>query len=260
MAAGIAFSVKDADEPELRSLPPPTGTRRLSSREGKNKVVQVFYHFRYAPQSWKQWQHVASIKVQIAAAIPGAVFDEYAPGDIRGPVYTVSDLGRRFGGFVKWPKPQFPSAAGEQYRMLCRHAKRLHYEGKLHLEQLIATSMRFNEGMAAITDHPKRGKQGARQVLQLAKAAHKFALAHRDGWPQKLPDDERHEVLSAAARKAAKAKRDRSATQRTEAATMRQNGEQIRAISERLGVSPATVKRWLKEAGIRHPKKDKTAH
>jgi hypothetical protein len=260
MAAGIAFSICAADEPELRSLPPPSGVRRLSTIEGKNKVIQVFYHFRYAPQSWKQWQQAANVKVQIQEAIPSAKFDEYTPGDLSGPVYTITELIKRFRGYVRWPKPLFPSAAGEQYQMLCRYAKRLHYEGKLHLEQLIATSLRFNEGMSAVTDHPKKGKQGARQVLQLAKAAHTFALEHRDGWPVKLDDDERHEVLSAAARKAAATKRDKSAAKQQEAAKLRQGGERIDAIAKALEVSPATVKRWLKSAGIKRPKKSKTAH
>ena len=255
MIVRIAFSIPATDEPEIKSLPPPSGMRHLSTIEGKNKMTFVFYHFRYAPQSWKEWQHVASMKVQMLKILPGATFDDDTAvniDEVRGPVYTVSELGKHFTDFIKWPKPQFPRGAGEQYQKLCIHAKRLHYEGLMHVEQLIATSIRFNEAMPEIADHPKRGKQGFRQAIRMAISAYRFALEHRHEWRVKLTKAQRRRALQEAAYKTAEAKRKKTANERAKAASMRKMGVRIAEISEALNVSPATVKRWLKE--------EKTAH
>lgn len=240
MQWGIEFSIPAAYESELWSLPTPSTTRQLSRRDG-NASLAVAYRFEYAPQSWKEWQRVASIKVQIANRLKRCEFEEYVQGDeIPTAVYSISELGKSFPAFVKFPQPQFPTAKGEAYRMLCRHAKRLCYEELLHVEQLIATSFRFNE--------IEGNGEGIGQTVRRAISAYKFAQEHRQEWPVKLTDSERKNALSNAGKKGAAiaAGKKRNNPKRTEAETLRDQGKTYAEISEDLGVSHSTVKRWFR--------------
>ena len=179
MQWGLAFSISAVYESDLWVLPPPSSKRRLTSKNGD--VIMIFYHFQYAPQSPREWQRAAGIKEQIKQRVKSVKFNEYEPTEMEGHTYTVSSLGKHFKAFVKFPQPQFPSGQKEAYKMLCRHAKRLHYEGKLYLEQLIYVSMRFNavEG----------NKEGPRQTFKRAISAYRFALENKDEWKVKLSED-----------------------------------------------------------------------
>ena len=237
MKWGISFKIPAIYESDLLGLPPPSNIIRLSGGKGRNKSIEVFYHFSHNPQSWKEWQRVAAIKSQIKQRVSHAIFTEYEALEIGDKIYTISELGKHFTNFVKFPKPLFPSVKREAYKMLCRHSVRLYYMGLLYEEQLIATSFRFNQTEA---------KEGMTQTLKRAKAAYKYALDNCSTWKIKLGDDERHKVLSNAALKSAEAKRKNSKDLRAKAKTLRENGQTLQNISEKIGVSKSTVKRWLK--------------
>ena len=198
-------------------------------------MVTYAYHFEYAPQSWREWQRLAGVKVQISQRVNVEfVESELRPTHI---FYTVKSLGRHFRAFVKWPKPQWPANSKEEYRMLCRHAKRLHFKDMLHLEQLIATAMRFDK-------YGDRSANG-RSVMKKAVAAFKFAQTHKQNWPQKLSADDRHRVLSAAALKSAQVRSAKSAPKKALALSLKADGYSLRCIAKQLGVSFSTVRHWV---------------
>ncbi len=234
---GISFSIPAVYESDLANLPPPSEMVRLQSAEnGTYKTINVFYHFLHNPQSWREWQRVAAIKRQIKDRVKVAEFTEYERNGMEGIPYTVSELGEHFPAFVKFPKPLFPSVRREAYKMLCRHARRLHYEGLLFEEQLIATSIRFN-GV---------DKEGFGQTIKRAKAAYRFAIEHREAWAVKLDENERRRVLSQAAKKAAAAKRANSQAAKDQAKKFEEKGLTRQQIADEIGVSKSTVKRWLR--------------
>jgi len=235
MRCGIAFNIPAAYESDLYALPPLSNIRRLSRADGK-ETIQAFYHFQHAPQSWEEWQRVAAIKVQIKNRLKRTILDEYEPNEVTGKLYTISELGEHFMSFVKFPKPLFPNGNREAYKMLCLHAKRLHYEGLLHLEQLIATSIRFND-----TD-----PEGMRQTVKRAKAAYMFALDYQDKWKVKLSDEKRHKVLSESAHKAAEVKRQKNNPKVLKALEHKKQGVSIKEIAKEFNVSTRTIIRWTK--------------
>jgi len=197
-------------------------------------VLEVYYHFQYSPQGWKEWQRIASIKVQIEKRFERVIFKEYDAYEVTGNIYTVSELGKHFKAFVKFPKPQFPSGRKESYKMLCRHAKRLHYKGLFHLEQLIATSIRFNS----------IDPEGIAQTVKRAISAYHFALEKRDQWKVQLSKEERHKVLSESAYKAAEVKKQKNKPKVLKAIELKKQGVLLKEIAQELEVSTRTVLRW----------------
>lgn len=153
-------------------------------------------------------------------------------------LYTIKELGQHFPAFVKFPAPQFPQGKKEAYKMLCRHGKRLHFEQRLHLEQLIAVSMRFNE--VAGND------EGIRQTMRRAISAYKFALDHCDEWPVKLSADElKHSRRKGAALTNAKRSADKE-TKKTAALTLKDEGKSDIEICSELGINRSTLWRWMR--------------
>ncbi len=238
MQWGISFKIPAVYESDLVNLPPPSSISRLSGGNGRSrKSIEVFYHLLYNPQDWKEWQRVAAIKRQIKDRLKVAEFTLYERNEAAGNLYTVSELGGLFPAFVKFPKPLFPSGRREAYKMLCSHSKRLHYEGLLFEEQLIATSIRFNQTAAA---------EGIGQTMKRAAAAYRFALDHCEAWAVKLNEDERHKALSQAALKSAATKRISSQAARDRAKKLRDERQTLQQIADEIGVSKSTVKRWLR--------------
>lgn len=143
MQWGISFKINSDFDIKRWGLPPPSHTRWLTKMDG-TKSLNVLYHFQYAPQSWKEWQRVASIKVQIKQQIGHVEFEEYEPYEVTGKVYTISELGKSFTEFVKYQKPLYPQNKSEFMRSLTIYAMRLHYENMLHYEAVIAMALHFN--------------------------------------------------------------------------------------------------------------------
>ena len=235
MRWGISFNVPAAHEYDLWGLPPPSSKKVLQRGDG-TRMINISYHFQYTPQSWKEWQRVAGIKVQMQKRIDHLEFQEYDSSAVDGKIYTVSELGQHFKDFVKFPKPMFPGQKREAYQKLCIHAKRLYYEDLLHIEQLIATSIRFND----------IDQEGITQTIKRAVAAHKFALDHCDEWTTKLGEVELIMAHKKGAEKTHKIRRKKSGLKRVQAQKLRDDGMTFSKISSEIGVSLSTVKRWLK--------------
>lgn len=242
MQWGISFNVPVTFKSDLWGLPPPSQLETIQRWDG-TQMINVLYHFQYTPQHKKEWQRVAGIKVQIANKFDSVEFQEYEPSEVDGKLYTISELGSYFKEFVEFPAPFFD---GTPQAILARHAKRLHYERLLHVEQLIFVSM-WIANIAPKNETGRRPKkEGMRQVMKRAISAYQFALDHRDDWKVKLSADKRHEVLSKAALKSAQVKRDTSKDKRERAKSLRTEGETFSAIASLLEVSPRTIMRWLK--------------
>jgi hypothetical protein len=235
MRWGISFNIPAIHQSELWGLPPPSERETIQKWDG-TQLINVLYHFQYAPQSWKEWQRVAGIKVQMQRRIKHLEFQEYDSFSIDGKIYTVSELGQYFKDFVKFPKPMFPGQKRKAYQKLCIHAKRLHYEGLLHVEQLIATSIRFND----------IDPEGIGQTVKRAITSHRFALDHSDKWNRKLNEDELIMAHKKGAAKTHEIRRNKSEPKRVQAKNLRDDGMTFSEISSEIGVSLSTVKRWLK--------------
>lgn len=242
MKWGISLSIAAIHESELWGLPPPSKMEKWQKWNG-TQMINVLYHFSYSPQSRKEWQRVAGIKVQIANKIKGVEFNEYEPLEVDGKVYTISELGKHFKAIVKFPAPFFD---GTPQAILTRHAKRLYYEGLLHIEQIIFASMWIKE-IAPKNETGRRKKdEGIRQVMRRASSAHQFALDHKDGWSVKLNAEERHKVLSQSALKSAQVRRDNNKEKRERTISLRDEGKTLLEVSSLIGVNEKTVRRWLK--------------
>ena len=242
MKWGIAFNVPATYESDLWGLPPPSQIERVYRNDGTN-MIRVLYHFLHSPQSRKEWQRVAGIKVQITNRVQGVELQEYEPLGVDGKVYTISELGKHFKEFVKFPAPFFD---GTPQAILARHAKRLHYEGLLHIEQLIFVSMWVKE-IAPKNEIGRRKKdEGIRQVMRRAVSAYKFALDHQEDWKVKLSAEKRHEVLSQSASKSAQVRKEQSQKKRERAKLLRAGGMTFPLIAKELGISLITAKRWNK--------------
>ena len=241
MIWGISFNISATHKSNLWGLPPPSRMEMVKKWDG-TKMINVLYHFQYSPQSRKEWQRVAGIKIQIIKKIPGVEFQEYEPFAVDGKIYTISEFGRYFKEYVEFPIPFFD---GTPQAILTRHAKRLHYEGLLYIEQLIFVSMWIAD-IAPKNETGRRPKrEGIRQVMRRATSAYQFALDHKEGWKVKLSTENRHEVLSQSALKSAQARRNNSQQKREHAKKLREEGKTISAISSLLEVSISTIKRWL---------------
>ncbi len=241
MRWGIAFTISTTFESDLWAIPPPSKREMIRRWNGKEKIL-ILYQFSYPPQSWKEWSRVAGIKVQLQQRFNGIEFIEFdAVYDIE-KVYTISELGKHFELFVKFPKP---FVDGTPYMTLCRYAKRLHYEKMLHIEQLVAASLWIATLDDPGTNRRRPYKEGVRQCFKRAVSAYKFALDHRDEWQQKLNDEDRHNRQREGALKSAKVRKQNSAKKRELAVQMRKDKMTYAAIADELQVSFKTIQRWL---------------
>ena len=242
MKWGISFTLPLAFKSDLWAIPPPSKVDTIRRWNGKEKLL-ILYQFSYSPQSWKEWSRVAGIKVQLQERFNGLEFIEFeAVNDIER-VYTVSELGKHFKLFVKFPKP---FVDGTPYQILCRYAKRLHYEKMLHVEQLIAASMWVSFLDDPALNRRRPYKEGVRQCLRRAVSAYRFALDHKDKWPQKLNDADRKKKQREGALKSAEVRKHDSTQKRELALQMRRDKMTYADIANRLNVSKRTVIRWCK--------------
>jgi len=131
MQWGITLNLKSDFDMSLWSLPPPSATRWLSKMDN-TKTLEVLYHFQFTPQSWREWQRVASIKIQMKQLIPQLEFTEYVGNDEVQRVYTIAELGKHFTKFIKYHKPLYPSGKDEFMRSLTLYCQRLYYEEQLY--------------------------------------------------------------------------------------------------------------------------------
>ncbi len=235
MRWGIVFNVPATFESDLWGLPPPSQIETAAGKDGEKYKI-ILYHFLYPPQSWKEWQRVAGMKIQIQSRLDGVEFMEYESSLYADRYYTISELGSHFRDFVRFPVAMFPEDKDSAHKMLCRYAKRLHYEGMLHVELIVAASIRFNS--------VKGVDAGIRPTMKRALSAYKFSIDHRDEWKVKLNDEERHRVLSESALKSAEVRNIKSKEKRERAKSLRVEGLTFSLIAEELGVSDRTVKRW----------------
>ena len=232
MQTGISLRIVSDFDSELWGLPPPSGIRWLSRCDGK-KVLEILYHFQHNPQSWREWQRIAAIKVQIRQKVPNVEFDEYEGSDEVQRVYTIAELGKHFPKFIKFHKPLYPSDKSEFMRCLTLYCQRLHYEQQLHFEAVVAMALHFNSKCGLGYSH--------REVMKKAKSV---MLLDRDEWKVKLSADELKEAHARGGKKRVQQKRELFQAKRDEALKLRADGMLLKDIATKLGVSERTVKRW----------------
>ena len=239
MRWGISFKIPSNQS--IIALPKPS---EMTGRVWLGReIITVHYSFMFAPQGKREWQRVAGIKVQIASMIKNVEFVEYDPDFVTGKLYTISELGSHFKEFVEFPPPFFD---GTPQSILCRHAKRLYYEDKLHIEQLIFVSMWIKEIAPPDEEGRRKKDEGLRQVLRRANSAYIFALEHLDNWDQKLSKKELVVAHRKGADKTNQIKRDKNAEKIQLAKKMKKDGSTQTAIAKEAGVSKRTIIRWLK--------------
>ena len=233
MQWGICFKIDAVFESDLRALPPPTSERMLTNINGES-VISVSYHFEYMPQSWREWQRVASMKVQIRDKLQHIIFEEYEPREVTGDIYTIAKLGKYFTEFVKYQKPFYPSGKDEFMRSLTIYAMRLHYEEMLHFEAVLAMALHFNSKCSFGFNRKK--------IFGKSKAILKL---DRDDWKVKLTDVELKEAHKRGNQISSQKMRDKSKSKRELALSLRADGKTLNAISEIVNVSLSTVRRYV---------------
>ncbi|SFV58369.1 hypothetical protein MNB_SM-7-1334 [hydrothermal vent metagenome] len=231
MYYGLSLLFDSDFDKALWSLPPPSSTRRLSSLNGER--LEILYHFQYTPQSWREWQRLASIKIQIKRLLPDVEFGDECFIDEVQKVYTIAELGRYFPDFIKFHKPLYPSGKEDFMRSLTIYAQRLYYEKQLYYEAVIVMAIHFNT----------KGGYGYsfRELNAKAKAIMEL---DRDKWKVKLTDKELKEAHSKGGKKRVQQKREQFAKLKERALQMRKEGMTLKAISEALEVSLRTVHNW----------------
>ena len=232
MQWGITLNLKSDFDKSLWSLPPPSAKRWLSKMDN-TKTLQVLYHFQYTPQSWREWQHIASIKVQMMEIVPHLVFSEYETIDKIDRVYTITELGRFFPKFIKYHKPLYPSGKDEFMRSLTLYCQRLYYERQLHIEAVIAMALHFNSKCNLGYSH--------REVMKKSKSVMKL---DRCSWKVKLSENELKEAHKRGNQISSQKMRDKSNPIREEAMRLRSEGMLLKDISNYLNVSLRTLNRW----------------
>lgn len=232
MQTGITLRVKSDFDRTLWSLPPPSSVRWLSSLK-YGKTLEILYHFQHNPQSWREWQRVASIKIQIKQILPLVEFEEYNPPDEVEKVYTVAELGKHFPQFIKFHKPLYPNGKDRFMRSLTLYCQRLYYEDRLHYEALLAIALHFND----------KGRYGY-SFRELNRKAKAVMMLNRSKWKVKLKSEELKEANKRGANITNEIKRQKNATKRNEALRLRADGKTLNDIATMLEVSLSTVKRW----------------
>ena len=233
MQWGISLNIVSDFDSELWGLPPPSKIRWLSKMDG-TKTLQVLYHFQYMPQSWKEWQRVASIKVQIQELIANAIFNEYELFDDVERVYSIAELGSNFTKFVKYQKPLYPSGKNEFMSSLTKYAIRLHYEQQLYFEAVMAIALHFNSKCGLDYSFRELNRK-ARAIFEL----------DRSSWKVKLSDAELKEAHRRGNQISSQKMRDKSKHIRDEAMRLKADGKTLDAISQILSVSLSTVRRYV---------------
>jgi len=228
---GITLTTETELDKTLWSLPPPSNTRVLTSSRGN--ILEVSYYFEYLPQSWREWQRINSIKIQMKELLPHIKFREFFKIDNVEKVYTVSELGKYYPKFIKYQKPLYPSDRDEFMRCLALYAQRLYYEGKLYLEGVIAMAMHFNSKC-------KLG-YSFREVVKKAKSIY---ILDRDNWKTRLSDRELKKAHSKGANITNTKRALQNQSKRDKAITFRKDGMLLKDIASKLCVSLVTVKRW----------------
>jgi hypothetical protein len=187
---GIVFKILNHDEPMLTSFPEPSMHLRYQTMNGPSDFITVTYLFHYAPQSWKELQRVAGIKHQMCTLIPSISMMEemveITPDDdiSIGTVYTVSELGKFFHGYIAFPKPWYPQESDDFMKKLAIYAKKLYYEELFHFESVLAMAIFFNQ---------KIGSPYSRSEV-LKKAISILALERGD-WKKKQTGRKLHKSL-----------------------------------------------------------------
>ena len=250
MGWGITFSVDESEESKLIHLPMPTAKYRRYVNWLKKEKLTYHYQIRTTPNNKEHWQMLASIKVQLASAFETIEFHDEHEDDIGdGKIYEVGELKKYFPNFVRFPKPYFDGTVME---ILTRHAKRLHYEGKLHLEQLMFLSWWCVDLL------PKREMQkpkelrskkdmatGITQLMKRAVSAMKFAQENKDGWKVKLTKDELRQAHSRGAIITNRRRSLKSQLNAYKASILKNSGFKVVEIASKFGVKRETVSRWL---------------
>ncbi|MFK5937077.1 MAG: hypothetical protein QM497_01660 [Sulfurimonas sp.] len=232
MQSGLSLKVVSDFDSALYGLPPPSLKRWLSDIHGK-KTLHLLYHFLYAPQSWREWQRVASIKYQIQERIPSVKFDEfdYMEGIERS--YTISDLGKHFSKFVKYHKPLYPLGKDEFMSNLTKYAMRLYYDNKLFYESVLAMAIHFNTKC--------KFEYSFRELNSKVKAILKL---NRDEWKVKLKKEDLQKAHSKGGLIAVNKKREKFELLKEDGLKLRENGMTLQKIADDLKVSLRTVKSW----------------
>jgi len=228
---GITLTTETELDKTLWNLPPPSYKRLLTSSRGN--ILEVSYYFEYLPQSWREWQRISSIKIQMKESLPHIRFKEFFKIDNVEKVYTVSELGTYYPKFIKYQKPLYPIDKDEFMRCLTLYAQRLHYEGKLYLEGVIAMALHF--------DSKCKLDYSMRAIFRKAKSVY---MLDKSKWKVRLSDMELVKAHSKGANITNTKRALQNQSKRDEAIKLRCDGMILKDIASKLGVSLITVKRW----------------
>ena len=190
MRWGIAFKLEVTSEHLLTHFPDPTAKVRFQNRTGLSNHICVYYLFDYAPQSFRELQQVAGIKEQMSKYLPLEFIEDMeidiAP-DETGSNWKISELGKYFNKYIKFPTPLYPQHKDEFMKNLTLYAQKLYYQHRLFPESILAMAIHFNKNMKEKFNR-KELQRKAYSIMQLDRSDWKLRLsevelkeAHRKG-------------------------------------------------------------------------------
>ena len=231
MTQGITLTTDTEFNKTLYNLPPPSNIRYLSGLRGES--LEVSFYFEHKPQSWREWQRIASIKIQMLEQLPFIKFKEFLEFDNVTKVYSINELGVYYPKFIKYQKPLYPTSKDDFMRCLTLYTQRLHYEKQLHYEGVQAMALHFNSKCKL--------DYSLRQVSRKAKSVY---LMDRSKWKVKLSEVELKKAHSRGGLLRVEKKRAEFSIKRDEAIRLRSKGMILKDIAIKLNVSYKTIQRW----------------
>lgn len=193
----VAFSIPLRDYEKIKGLlPNPT---YMNEWGGNNPSMALCYEITHAITSWKTIQWLSSIKLTCKAIHSNIkLLDEFVINewtDVNSVLYGINDLSSLFKvGFIRYPKPLFPTTKHELYPNLVKYAKRLLRMELLTFEAIYSTSLRLNNSLPLIE------RYSLRELAKSSKKALMFVAENKEEL-QALKGDELKERLKVGGKK-----------------------------------------------------------
>ena len=157
-------------------------------------------------------------------------------------MYTISELGKFFSKFIRYPKPWYPQEKDEYMSKLAIYAKKLYYEGLYHFESVLAMAIHFNTCIASPYSH-----------RQVQKKTISIMHLNQEGWKRKLEPEALIQAFKAGGNKRGEQISEEALERKTQVSQLlpmyekKKGSYDVRAIAEITGYSKSTVYTIIKK-------------
>lgn len=243
----VAFSIPLRDYEKIKGFLPRATYKNEWS--GNNPSMALCYEITHAITSWKTIQWLSNIKLTCKyihkniELLDEFVINEWS--DIGNIYYSIYDLSTLFKvGFIKYPKPLFPTTKNELYPNLVKYAKKLLRMKLLTFEAIYSTALRFNISL------PPTKRYSLRELNRSSKKALMFIIENKEEL-QALKGNELKERLKVGGKKRGNQKTKEKEANKKKIEQLvhtikKPNGKpNITQIAKKLNISRKTVTRAI---------------